>query len=163
MKDYDFMISDKFLYKLSCYSSWDLIVRDMLVLKALSLAVVLCVVSGKIAPVIYEGLEMCVPPEERANKFDYSELEFITESDTVVYLNGSWTFLEEVSSPWKSVLLTERFVRGQWVLETFQKKIDDFCAVIQDPLAPWYKITSKFEPKHCPFPKGVSTGHFWDF
>lgn len=125
-------------------------------LKSLLLAVAVRLSFGKIVPIIYEDFEICVKPEERAGKFDFSELHYIAESDTVVYVNGSWNIMEEVKSPWKTEMYTERFIRGQWVGEAFYKKIDDFCAVIQEPLQPWYKVTRKFKPKNCPFPAGVS-------
>lgn len=110
---------------------------------------------AKVVPIIYEDYELCVEPEKRAGKFDFSELEIYAESDTNVVLNGTWTFLKEVKSPWTSIVYTERFDRGQWNTELMHSKIPDFCADIQNPTKPWYFITSKYEPKYCPFPAGV--------
>lgn len=125
-------------------------------LTCLLIVLILNFASAKVVPIIYEKFEMCVEPENRAGKFDFSQLEYIAESDTVVFANGTWKFLEEVKSPWKATLFTEKFIRGQWSVEAFFKKIDDFCKVIQDPTQPWYPVTSKFEHKKCPFPAGVS-------
>lgn len=111
--------------------------------------------SSKIVVTIYEDYEVCVEPEESAGKFDFSELEIFAESDTKVFLNGSWNFLKEVKSPWPSTIFTERYDRGQWNIELVSKKIPDFCEVIQNPNEPWYEMTSQFEHKHCPFPAGV--------
>lgn len=110
----------------------------------------------KLIPIIYEDFEICVTPEENAGKFDYSELEIIAETDTKVYMNGSWKFLKEVKSPWTSVVFTEKYERGKWNVEMFYKRIPNFCESIQKETEPWYHITKHFEPKSCPFPAGVS-------
>ena len=111
----------------------------------------------KVIPIIYEDFEMCVDdPAEVAGKLDFSELEVFAESDTKVYLNGSMNFLKEVKKPWSWVVFTERFSRNQWNVDSFYRKIPDFCKSILNPLEPWYFITSKMTPNNCPFLAGVS-------
>lgn len=112
--------------------------------------------EAKIVAIPYEDFEICVPPEERAPNFDYSEMEIIVESDTEAYLNGSWNIVEETKSPWNMTIYSEKYERGVWNVQAFQRRIPDFCRVIQSPFEPWYHISSKFVPKNCPFPKGVS-------
>lgn len=115
----------------------------------------LCKVYGLWGVIIYEEIEICGEKEERAGVFEFSELEIFAESDEHVYLNGTWKFLKEIKSPWKSHVFTERKIRGKWSTEILNKKIPDFCEVIQRPTEPWYHVTSKFEHKDCPFPAGV--------
>lgn len=117
----------------------------------------------KVIPIVYEDFEICVEPENNAGKFDFSQLEIFAESDTKVYVNGSWTFLEEVKSPWTATIFTERYERGQWNVEALHKRFPDYCDAIQKETEPWYRITSKFEPKSCPFPAGVSSALFKNF
>lgn len=111
--------------------------------------------NAKVIPIIYEDFEICTEEGESAGKFDFTELEIFAESDTDVYLNGTWSFLKEVKSPWTTVIFAEKYIKSQWNVE-LQKKIPDFCEVIQSATEPWYHVTSKFEPKECPFPAGVS-------
>lgn len=139
-------ITNVFLYKLS---------RMCLLIKTSLLLFFLKYCSSKVIPIIYEEYEECVKPEEKAGKFDFSELEIIAESDTHVYMNGSWNFIEEVKSPWTAIIFMERYERSQWILEALYKKVPDFCKSIQDPEETWYHVTSHFEPKNCPFPAGV--------
>lgn len=111
----------------------------------------------KVIPIINEEFESCIDPEENAGKFDLSQLEFIAETDTNVFMNGSWNFLKEVKSPWVSTVFAERYERGQWNVEKLHKRIPDFCDSIQSDQEPWYHVTKHFEPKNCPFPAGVSS------
>jgi len=116
--------------------------------------------QSRIIPIIYEDYEFCVNETFNAGKFDFSELEFMAESDDHVYVNGSWKFVKEVHAPWTATIFTEKYDRSQWVIDTLYKRIPDFCAVVQDPLQPWYPLTSHFEHKNCPFPAGVSLKKF---
>lgn len=111
-------------------------------------------VSSKIIPIIDEKLEFCLQPDETA-KMDYSQLEIVVVSDTETYLNGTIVIKEEIRSPFVGYIYTEKFDRGQWNIEAMYKKIADFCNEMQNPLMPWYKYTSKMDPKNCPFPPGV--------
>lgn len=111
---------------------------------------------SKILIIIYEDYEVCVEPEQHAGKLDFSELEIFAESDTKVYLNGSLIFMQDIDAPWRWYVFTERFDRDKWHIDTFTKRIPDFCKSIQNPLEPWYFMTSKLEHKNCPFPAGVT-------
>lgn len=111
--------------------------------------------NAKLIPIVYEDIEFCAKEGEDAKMFDYSHLEIFAESDTKVYLNGSWIVLKEIKSPWKVTFFAEKYIRSQWNMEMFNKKIPDFCKVIQSPLELWYHVTSKFNHKNCPFPAGV--------
>jgi len=111
---------------------------------------------AKVVVILYEELEICVPPEERAHRFDLSGLELIAESDTQVYLNGSWKFVRDVNGPWESHFYGERYDRNEWSLYVINRHIPDICAVMQNPTEIWYQITKTFEPKTCPYPAGVS-------
>lgn len=111
---------------------------------------------SKLIPIIYEELEYCVEPKNNARMFDFSQLEIFAETDTNVFLNGTWKFLKEVKSPWISNVFTERYERGQWNVELMNRRIPDFCESIQTKTEIWYHVTQYFEPKTCPFPAGVS-------
>jgi hypothetical protein len=112
--------------------------------------------NAKLIPIVYEDFEMCTKEGEDAGKFDFSQLEILAESDTSVYLNGSWKFAKEVKSPWTAIIFAEKYIKSEWVVERLSKKIPDFCEVIQGPNEPWYYVTQHFEHKECPFPAGVS-------
>jgi hypothetical protein len=111
---------------------------------------------GKVMPVVYEGFEICVEPEDRAGVFDFSDIEIFAESDTDMFVNGTWKFLKTVKSPWKWIIFTEKFERNQWNVEAFNRVIPDFCQVIQNQNEPWHFVTKNFKHKNCPFPAGVS-------
>lgn len=124
--------------------------------KLLAVLSIISVCSAKVVPIFYEDYEFCVTPEENAGKFDFSQMEILAETDTEVYLNGSWNFVKEVKSPWKAKFFLERHDRGEWNVDAIYKDMNDLCESIQGPSEPWYYITSKFEHKNCPFPAGVS-------
>lgn len=109
----------------------------------------------KVEPFIHDELEICATKEEQAGYFDFSEMELIAVNDTHVYINGKWKFLKEVRKPWQCHIYMERFDRGRWIVNVFNRKYEDFCKVIQDPTQPWFQQTRKWKHKHCPFPKGV--------
>lgn len=112
--------------------------------------------GAKIVPIVYEDFEECVETEEKAGKFDYSEMEIIAESDYHVCLNGTLVILDEVKSPWKVTLFAERLRGNKWVVDSIHRRVPDFCTSIQSITEPWYHVTSKFDPKNCPFPRNVS-------
>ena len=119
--------------------------------------------NALLVPIIYEDYEICVDDEHRAKKFDFSYLEIIAVSDYKVYLNGTWKILGDVKSPWAVTIFTEKYIRNQWSVVILNKKIPDFCEVVQKITEPWYYVTSHFIPKNCPFPAGVRVfvAYFW--
>lgn len=110
---------------------------------------------SKLVPIIDELYEICVEPEESAEIFDFSGLQIIVEDDTHVYLNGTLRLKNEIKAPWEAIVSLEKFDRDQWNIQGMYKKIPDFCLEIQNPLMPWYRYSSRFKKKHCPFPAGV--------
>jgi hypothetical protein len=129
---------------------------DMLIQSALILIGAALEAGCAVTPVIYEGFEMCVDPEEHAKALDFSNMKIFAETDTDVFLNGSLTVLKGVESPWKWTIFAEKFEREQWHVAVINRVIPDFCKVIQKPTEPWYYVTKKLEHKYCPFPAGVS-------
>lgn len=59
-----------------------------------------------------------------------------------------------MKSPVKYEVYLEKFNRGKWEVAILNRKGDDFCALIQNPMEPWYDFFSKFKHKYCPFPPG---------
>lgn len=112
-------------------------------------------ISSKVVPFIHEGYEMCVAPEERANMFDYSNLEIVAESDDEVFLNGSLVVLKNITE-WKLTAWLERFQQGSWDMELAKKHYPDLCPHIQSPAELFYFISKKLQNKNCPFLAGVS-------
>lgn len=112
-------------------------------------------VSAKVYPIVEDRLELCTKPEDRAGKLDYSGLEIVLLSHEEAFLNGTLKFLKQVKSPWKSGVFVERFHRGKWNIEAFNKKNEDFCVSLRNPLEPFYYITSRYISQKCPIPAGV--------
>lgn len=59
-----------------------------------------------------------------------------------------------MKSPVQYEVFVEKFTRGKWHKEIVNRKGEDFCAVIQNPAEPWYKLFKVFKKKECPFPPG---------
>lgn len=111
-------------------------------------------VLSKIVPIIDEALEECVTEEDKAGIFDLSGLQVIAEDDTHAFMNGTWKFNKDLRAPWVYIIYTERFDRGEWSVYALNKRIENFCAEMHDPLEPWYGIF-KHVPA-CPALAGVS-------
>lgn len=124
-------------------------------LQAIIIASLLAFTCAKVVPVISEQYETCVSPENSAGKYDTSGVELIALSDTDLFVNGSLKILKEVKSPFSGKVFAERFDRGAWSLELFNRNYNDFCTTFVNPLEPSYVFTSKMEPKACPFPANV--------
>jgi hypothetical protein len=107
----------------------------------------------KFAFIVSETYENCAPDGQDANGLDMSEFELIAESDTEVALNGSIKFMRKVESTIPCEVYIEKFIRGQWVKELYDKKFNDLCEAIDNPRNAFYK---KFEKqKRCPLDVGV--------
>lgn len=121
--------------------------------KLLNLFICFTSILGKIAFLPDDRIEDCTEPGERAGYYDLSEVELIMETDTDIYLNGTFKFLHEVTAPWKARVYTEQFVRDQWVPSVIEKKIPDFCQSLHSPTEPWYNHLKHVQG--CPIPAGV--------
>lgn len=110
-------------------------------------------VTGKIMVLPDDKIEPYVKPEDAAGVFDISKLEIVIESDTDIFLNGTWKFLKEVKK-WKGQNIAEQFDRGAWSKRGIDRKWDDFCPQIHNPTELWYNMFKKV--KECPFPAGVN-------
>lgn len=71
-----------------------------------------------------------------------------------VSLTGNMKFLRKVESPWKSHYFIEKYERSHWHKALIDRKIADFCAGLQIPTEPWYRMTSTFSKKNCPYEAG---------
>ena len=108
----------------------------------------------KIDVIVDEIIENCTKPGYKAGSMDFSNMEFIAESDTVFYANGKIKFLKPVKAPWKLYSYAEQFVRGKWVVSGYDKKILDFCEVMHNPNETYYKWFQHCP--QCPIKVGVS-------
>lgn len=93
--------------------------------------------EGRIVPIVDEKFDVCTPPNESAEKLDYSGMELIAEDDYNVYLNGTLRVLNDMNGPIKTIFYTEKFDRGQWHKFGLLKKMDDWCPKMMDPLESW--------------------------
>jgi hypothetical protein len=113
-----------------------------------------------VEPVVWSFMEV-VPGEkiELCSKFsvddqmDISEMKIIMESDNDFFLNGTLIFLRPIRSPWKLVVIGERFERGAWV-PGVEKKIANYCNNMRSSLQPGYPFVKDQKP--CPLEAGVS-------
>lgn len=73
--------------------------------------------------------------------------------DEHVAMNGTWKFLKEVKNPWKAHVFTEKYNRGEWLLQAADRNFDDFCGSLHGLVEPW---SYAFEGREsCPIPAGV--------
>jgi len=78
----------------------------------------------------------------------------IPENDTHTFINGKWKFNKPVTPPWHGALITERYERGQWQIQAFNRNYTDICPTLHSPTEPTYEIF-KHVPG-CPMDAGVS-------
>lgn len=57
-------------------------------------------------------------------------------------------------SPIKYEVYIEKFERGIWNRAVLNRKGDDFCGTLRNPVEPWYDLFSKFQKRGCPYPPG---------
>lgn len=106
---------------------------------------------SKVLLVLQENIEVI---EGDQDIWDASGFQYIAESDELVRGYGPVKFLHPVKSPYKAHFYAEKFIRGQWNLEIYNRVIPDFCSVMLEPSEIWYKL---FEgQKGCPYEAGVS-------
>jgi hypothetical protein len=126
-------------------------------LNFLVVSLTLLVFSGeafaRIALFFDEKIEDCTGGDN-AGYYDLSQLEIIVETDTEIFLNGTAKFLHEITSPWKTNVDLEEYVRSEWVPSVVQRKFEDFCEEMHKPTEPWYNNLK--DQIGCPIPGGVS-------
>jgi hypothetical protein len=109
--------------------------------------------SAKVGIFFDDTIEDCTEEGDNAGYYDLSQLEIFIESDTDIYLNGTVKFLQEITSPWKTEVKSDEYVRSEWVPSVVQRKIPDFCAVLHSPIEPWYNFMKDLTG--CPISAGV--------
>jgi hypothetical protein len=109
--------------------------------------------SAKIVLLLDENLEKCVEPEDDDKLFDMDDLDVVIETDTDIFVNGSFKFLKRIESPLKLRVFSEQYVRSKWVISMIDRRIPDACAVMHSPLEVWYKFYKEYPG--CPFEAGV--------
>ena len=97
--------------------------------------------------------EDCTEGSESARVFDFSNFELVPVNDTHTFTNGSWKFLHRLQSPWRGSMITEKYVRGEWLMQAFSRQYSDICATFHNPLEPFYDFTK--DMVGCPAEKGV--------
>lgn len=121
---------------------------------SLFLSTLLAFSYAKIVIVFDEKIEICAKEDERAGKFDLSELEIVATDDTHSFMNDTWKFTGDITAPWFYHMYCERYERGQWNVFAFNKRVPNFCAAVHRPPEPWYNIFKKVHG--CPIKNGVS-------
>ena len=51
-------------------------------------------------------------------------------------------------------IFAEHYIRGEWLVQAYDRHYKDFCESIKNPVEPWYYATKDL--KQCPIPGGVS-------
>jgi hypothetical protein len=59
-----------------------------------------------------------------------------------------------MASPMPAGGFCEQFLRGKWVPTPLSRKIDDFCATLNNPMEPWYEIMKDRDHEKCPLTVG---------
>ena len=61
--------------------------------------------------------------------------------------------MRPLQSPWHGSLTTEKYIRGEWLMQALSRKYDDICTSFHNPLEPFYDFTK--DMVGCPAEKGV--------
>lgn len=109
---------------------------------------------GKIILLPDDRIEKCVDAKNDAKFYDVSKMEVIMESDTDIFLNGTFKHLREFKRGIKGRVYAEQFVRGKWVFSMINRKIPDWCDSMANPLEAWYDFYKEYP--RCPLKAGVS-------
>lgn len=59
----------------------------------------------------------------------------------------------DLQSPWEAHLITEKYDRGQWLMQAINRKYPDICVSLKNPLEPFYEVTKNLPG--CPMKAGV--------
>lgn len=119
------------------------------------LVIIVAFLSHSMAKFRIEAEGMLEKCDSKANSPGAIEpnLEFIMDDNDVLYMNGTYYFHREIKK-WPMKFYTMRLVEGNWVSAPFQRKVDDFCKSIHNPIEVWYFIFKQF--RGCPIKKGVT-------
>lgn len=102
----------------------------------------------------YEDIRPCPWFQDIGDSYiDVSGLDVFVDDNSKGYFNGTWKFLKDVKSPWKSRYYTEQFKRAEWNIWAIDKANSDFCQSMKNPLDPVYNIF--VNQPGCPFLAGV--------
>lgn len=77
------------------------------------------------------------------------------DDPTIAYLNGTWKFNVEVTSPEKALVWSEKRHGMKWTTEMFYRRYKDACKDFRNPIDPAYVFFQG--KKGCPHAKGVKT------
>jgi hypothetical protein len=116
-------------------------------------SLLLCLTSqatSKVIPIISEDYEDCSTDE----KYFSPDIEMIMINDTLTIVNGTVTTVREFVDGVKAGGYCEQFVRGQWVVSPLARRIEDFCATINNPSEPWYELMKHRDHETCPLSVG---------
>jgi hypothetical protein len=112
--------------------------------------------SSKILVFPDEKIEKCQEfLDKDAGHFNYDSFEIITVSDTEIFLNGSIKIIKELKAPWVSEIYAEQFVRNSCIQTPLQRKFNDICPHLHNPLEIWYKLMKNVQG--CDYKEGVRT------
>ena len=84
---------------------------------------------------------------------DLSKFQIISTDDTHTYVNGTIKFNAEIKKPWKAKLFSQKYDRGQWVVDILDRNVDDGCQTMRDPMSPLYMY--QYDQPACPIKPGV--------
>lgn len=82
-----------------------------------------------------------------------SQLKLYSENDTHTFLNGIVKF-KKGFDVLPGRFYAEKFDRGQWFIQVFDRSYADLCAAFHDPSQPFYNYCKHFP--NCPLKSGVS-------
>lgn len=85
---------------------------------------------------------------------DFSNFEFDLDDEGFIVINGNFTVLRDIEAPYPLLINSERLERGEWHPGILNRKIDSFCARLQNPTETWYPFTRQMKLRKCPFPRG---------
>ena len=105
-------------------------------------------------------IEDCSEGSENARVIDFSNFKLVPVNDTHTYTNGSWKFLRPLQSPWHGSLKTEKYIRGEWLMQALSRQYADICESFHNPLEPFYDFTKDMDG--CPAEKGVGLNFLMD-
>lgn len=85
---------------------------------------------------------------------DVSNFDIISTDDSHTFLNGTFKFDAEIKQPWKGKIYSEKYDRGEWVVNILDRNVDDICQKMKDPMSPLYLYF--YDQPQCPIKPGVS-------
>ncbi|XP_055637620.1 uncharacterized protein LOC129776175 [Toxorhynchites rutilus septentrionalis] len=86
---------------------------------------------------------------------DMSKMYVFTDENNTLLLDGVFLYTKDYYSPIKWSVTSEHLERGSWRPGIISKVVPDMCAVILNPLEPWYVVTRTMQQTKCPY----LTGH----